>query len=206
MDQGELERAALLFEESLVLRRRANDRWGIAATVSNFGLLELYRSNYERAVQLFEGSLAVRKELGDTLGCAISLVNLGEAARQIGDYDRASKFFTEALMSLRDLDNKDLILGSLGGLATIASAQGLPRRAARLFGAEEVLREELGSPLPPVDQQEYDRYVENARDMLDEATFKKLWLEGRETPLEKSWNMHFGKRAVSWKQRDVSPL
>jgi predicted ATPase/transcriptional regulator with XRE-family HTH domain/Tfp pilus assembly protein PilF len=195
MDQGELERAALLFEESLVLRRRANDNWGIAATVSNFGLLELYRSNYERAVQLFEESLAVRKELGDTLGCAISLVNLGEAARKTGNYDQASEFFTEALMSLRDLGNKDLILGSLGGLATIASAQGLPRRAARLFGAEEVLREELGSPLPPVDRQEYERYVENARGMMAEATFKKLWMEGRETPLDRILEYAFREEA-----------
>src|SRR5437764_1131383 len=105
-----------------------------------------------------------------------------------GDYELAGSLFSQALASLRDFDDKSLMLACLGGLATIAaslgSEQGQARRAARLFGAEESLREALGTPLPPSDQDEYNRYVARVRSELDNSTFATAWAEGRAMTLE----------------------
>jgi predicted ATPase/transcriptional regulator with XRE-family HTH domain len=186
MDQGHFTQAAELLEESLAVRRRLEDHTGIAAVLSNLGLVEMYRSDFARAVQLFEESLAIRRRSGDRVGCAIALCNMGEAARRQADFERARTYFVEAIKSLGDLDDPDLLLGSLGGLATIAAIQEQPVYAARLFGAEEALRESLGMPLPPVDQEEYARHVAGVRDLLDESTFQREWAEGRSMTIEEA--------------------
>jgi hypothetical protein len=80
-------------------------------------------------------------------------------------------------------------LGCLGGLATIAVAQGHARFAVRLFGIEEALRESLNMPLPPADLDEYERVIAAARNSLlsmDEAAFGQIWTEGRAMTAEQA--------------------
>jgi predicted ATPase/transcriptional regulator with XRE-family HTH domain len=179
LDQGDFEQAVELFRQSLLLREQLGDLSGKANTLNNYGLVELYVGNFEQAVRLFEESLRLRLEVGDNRGAAVQLCNLGEAARMQRDYERAGVLFSQALASLRDFDDKALMLGCLGGLATIAAAQGHAQRATRLFGAEESMREALGTPLPPSDQDEYDRHVATVRNHLGVETFASLWAEGR---------------------------
>jgi len=68
---------------------------------------------------------------------------------------------------------------SLDAMAGLAALQGRQPRAAKLFGAAEVLREEIKMPLPPPDREEYDRYVWLAREGLHENTFAAAWSQGR---------------------------
>jgi len=78
------------------------------------------------------------------------------------------------------------IVHALEGVAGLAAAQGDARRAARLYGAAEALREVIRTPLAPFDRTEYDRYVAVARAQLDEAAFSAVWAEGRAMPLEQA--------------------
>jgi hypothetical protein len=76
---------------------------------------------------------------------------------------------------------------SLGGLAAVVAALGSSLRAARIWGAEARLREEIGSPLPPNDRSDYDRRVAAARAALgDHAAFDHAWQEGRALTLEQA--------------------
>jgi predicted ATPase/DNA-binding XRE family transcriptional regulator len=186
MDLGDFERAVPYFEESLQIRREIGDVTGCAGALSNLGLVELYRENPARAVQLFEESLELRRQLGDRRGASIALSNLGEAARQQRDFERARSLFAEALELLREVGDNHVIVAGLGGMATIAVDLGQARHAARLFGAEEALREAIGAPLPPADQAEYRRYVSEARAMLDDCDFDAAWAEGRAMTLEQA--------------------
>src|SRR5207245_8123823 len=74
------------------------------------------------------------------------------------------------------------------------SAAGEARRAARLFGASEVLREEMGRPLPPSNRSRYDRDVASARREMADAAFAEAWQEGRSMPLQRSEERRGGKR------------
>jgi DNA-binding CsgD family transcriptional regulator len=67
------------------------------------------------------------------------------------------------------------------GMAAVYGACGDPVRAARLWGAEESLRETLGLPLlrdfhPYYD---YKGRLSAARRLLDEGTWFSAWAEGR---------------------------
>jgi hypothetical protein len=70
------------------------------------------------------------------------------------------------------------------GLARLASAKGQRDRAARLFGAAELLRETLGYHAS--DQADHDKYVASARAGVAETAFAAAWAEGRAMTLEQA--------------------
>jgi hypothetical protein len=59
-------------------------------------------------------------------------------------------------------------------------------RAARLFGAEEALREAIGFSLLPAQRAEHDRDVAAACTGLGEGIFASTWAEGRALPLDRA--------------------
>ena len=66
----------------------------------------------------------------------------------------------------------------LEGLAAVVAIQGNPAQAGRLWGAAEVLRETMETPIPPVYRADYDRPVAAARAQLGEQAFATAWAEG----------------------------
>lgn len=59
-------------------------------------------------------------------------------------------------------------------------------RAALVFGAAEVLREEIKAPRPVAHRADYERRVAAARAQLDEAAFATAWAEGQEMTPEQA--------------------
>jgi hypothetical protein len=136
---------------------------------------------------LGEESLAMRRELGDPFGIAISLTNLGDVACAEADWVSARALYQEALPIWRELGGKLGIAFSLEGLAAVAASLGSSLRAARIWGAAERLRTEIGSPSPPNERPHYDQRVIASRVALgDDAAFDRAWQEGRAWTLEQA--------------------
>lgn len=111
----------------------------------------------DAARALYEESLALRRKLGDHRGIAEGLEGLaGVAAAACGSAPRRTEWHRRGA-----------------------------ERAARLFGAAEVLRVAIGTPLPPAARPAYDRAVAAARVGLDGEVFAAAWAAGRaNTPEE----------------------
>ena len=76
---------------------------------------------------------------------------------------------------------------SLQELGYVSFARGCLVDAARLWGRSELLREEIGFPLPGIDVPDYRARVSSARMALhDDAAFDAAWLEGRAMTLEQA--------------------
>ena len=79
------------------------------------------------------------------------------------------------------------IANSLEGLAAVVAALGASLRAARIWGAAERLRAEIGSPLPPIYRPCYEREVAAARAVLgDDAAFDHAWQDGHASTIEQA--------------------
>ncbi len=89
MASGEHSTARQQWSESLALYTELRDRWGIAVTSGNLGLIALSESDLTGAVQLFETSLALHRELGVRSGLANRLDALGAVAAARGKNERA---------------------------------------------------------------------------------------------------------------------
>jgi DNA-binding CsgD family transcriptional regulator len=85
----------------------------------------------------------------------------------------------------KELGDKMVARASLDGLACISSAEGASERAARLFGAAEVLGEAVG-PLTPEEDALRAPYLVMARSQLDEASWRAAWAEGRAMSMDQA--------------------
>jgi predicted ATPase/class 3 adenylate cyclase len=186
-EHGEFVPAQALHEESLAIRRELGDRSGIAASLNNLGDVAHEQGDCASARTLNDESLAIMRELGDRWGIALSLGNLGAVAFDEGDYSAARALYDECLAICRELGDRRAIASALEGLAAAVATVGSCLRAARVWGAAERLREEVGSPLSPNERTRYDPRVAAARAALgDDAAFDRAWLEGRALTLEQA--------------------
>ncbi len=87
--QGDLPRAAGLFEESLVLYRELDDDTGVAAVLAELGQVARAQGDHERAVELSGEGLALGRRLGDSRVAAIALGTLGRIERHRGNAEQA---------------------------------------------------------------------------------------------------------------------
>ncbi|MFQ5796576.1 MAG: tetratricopeptide repeat protein [Candidatus Bipolaricaulia bacterium] len=183
--QGNLGQAVELYEEGLALFRELEDKRGIADSFSSLGHVVRYQDDYEQAAEFYEESLALWRELGGKEGIAFSLSNLGWVAYRQGDYERATELFKESITLWRELRDRTSVVWDLENLAETC-VNGQPERAARLFGAAEVLREAIGFPLPLGRRAGYDRNVAAVRADLSGEAFEVAWAEGRAMTLEQA--------------------
>jgi non-specific serine/threonine protein kinase len=177
--QGDYATAENLFAESLALHREKSNSQGIADALGNLGDIATARNDFAAACRFFEQSLALHREVGYSQGIALALGNLGRAAFRLGDYATARARHAESLTIYRDLGDRSNIASALEGFAGTLSMCGDPIRAARLFGAAESLREEIGAARPEDAREEFDRSVSAARGFLGEAAFASNQEGGR---------------------------
>jgi predicted ATPase/DNA-binding SARP family transcriptional activator/DNA-binding CsgD family transcriptional regulator len=182
LHRGDMEGAAVLREDAEALRGEPLDRWTLAELTTFLGMAALYEGDHEGSVALAREALAIYRELGDRQGIVRCYVGLGLTELARGDHERAALQFEETLRLLRSVGEKLGIAYALFGLAGAEAARAQPGRAARLWGAAEALREEMGVALSHWDLYGYDYEgrVSAARTMLgDEGAWEEAWAEGR---------------------------
>ena len=165
---GDYERSRALHEEGLALRIEAGDKGAIAISQMNLGnvLLLLGRVDEARACQ--EESLRLRRETGDPWMIALGEHNLGILTRSQGELDATRELFAGALAVYREHGEKWALAFMLEDVAVVAALVGEPDLALRLAGAGAALREEIGAPRGPADQEELDGQLAPARKALGE--------------------------------------
>jgi tetratricopeptide (TPR) repeat protein len=156
-------------------------------SLSNLGRVALDQGDYVSAGAMWEESHEISRELGDRWGYAWSLMDLGDLAFAQENYSVAQKLHLECLEIRRNLDNRPSIADSLERLAHVAFVLAESLRAARIWGAAERLREELGVPLSADERLRYEPLVASARDTLDDPTaFDLAWQGGRALTLDQA--------------------
>ena len=125
-----------------------------------------------------EEHVLLARRTGDLRSIGHALDDLAMVALLREDFDRARALYRESIALCTEVGQLELVAYGLKGLAVVA-ARERPRRAARLFGAAEVLREAGGVTIWPARRKLYDRALALARDALGEAAFDAEWAAGR---------------------------
>jgi tetratricopeptide (TPR) repeat protein len=176
---GEHALAGTLFEKSLKMARDINDKWLISFTLHFTAIGTSFRRDYELARTQFEECIGLIKDgYGNLPGIAFSLFHLGRIARTQGDYTSAHAHLTEGIQMFLQIGDRRGLGYSLSGFACLAFAQEEINRAARLFGAVDSIREELGSLLEVVLQAEYEQAKSATQELLGEEDFRAEWSNG----------------------------
>lgn len=189
LDQGNYEVATARLRESLVMSRRL--KIPQPGMLMHLGEVALAQGNYTEAHKLFEESLAESQESADLFFMVISTRMLGETALEEGDYERARTLIEQSLRLSRDIQHRRVRVFTLMAFAaalgyTPERSSDQLQRAARIWGAAEVLREEVGIFLPLDNRIRYERDLANARSHLTPAEWATAWAEGRAMSLRQA--------------------
>jgi non-specific serine/threonine protein kinase len=130
-----------------------------------------------------EEAHALTQEQGDPWSIAFARSILGNLLLLRGDVERASALQRESLALRQAIEDTVGIGRCLDCLGWVASAQGHPDRAARLFGAAEAIRERIGAAPHVPWRAEHEERVAAAWVRLPEDAFQAAWSEGRALPL-----------------------
>jgi predicted ATPase/DNA-binding XRE family transcriptional regulator len=178
---GSEDEAAAYFTESYTAAKRAEDA-GVTHQTSrallNLGELARKRGDVARAAACLEEALADVRALDMTWGIANILTLLGHLARGQQDHERAKVRYRESLALYHKLGNATYTAWCLEGIAAVACMEGSYQHATRLCAAAAVLRVAAQTPLPPTEQDDFDKVVMTARAELDERAFTEQWRIG----------------------------
>jgi predicted ATPase len=186
LDRGDTTAARDLLDQSLALQREAGNEGELATVLSNIGILAIHDEEWEYAAGLYQQSLELFARAGDTLGMARAMLNLSDVRLHTRELDEARSLLEQSLKMFEQLGMRwDIayVIENLGGVAAYA---GRPADAARLIGAADRAREELGTPLPEGEKVAYNRYVAAAKEALGDEGFRAAWAEGRDMTLEEA--------------------
>ena len=145
--RGDYERAARMFEESLALHRRAEDRRGVAWSLGSLANVSGDRGNYERAKELYEEGLVLSRELGGARPLGEYLISLGYEYLLEGEHDRATALNEEAAELYQKRGRRGGLHYAFDNLGWAALEQGDYKRAEDLYEQNLVLCRDLGDRL-----------------------------------------------------------
>jgi tetratricopeptide (TPR) repeat protein len=184
MEQARYEDAEAMLQEAATLERAIGDRLALASTLANLGILLRIRGDYPAARLVLNESLMTVREVGERFGEAVTLRSLGMVECADGNLKAAEQHLAESLAICGKLSDRVNTAAAIEGLAHVAVAIDTPRRAARMWGAAERLREEVGSRLPVYEHAAHAKVLEAARAAVGQEEFNKAWQEGRAMTLE----------------------
>jgi len=147
--EGDPGRALALAEESITLFRELGDRRGAATSLRLAGEALLYLGEHARARRAAEESLALFRDLGDRWAIGYALRLLAGIAVAGKEYADAHAWYAETFAMHRDQGDRLGVIKSLEGLADVFAATSQFDRSARILGAAEHLRAEIGAPRTP---------------------------------------------------------
>jgi predicted ATPase/DNA-binding SARP family transcriptional activator/DNA-binding CsgD family transcriptional regulator len=187
---GDRERTAALRQEVEALRGEPLERGTLAWLTTFLGVTALYEGDYERSGALARESLAIYRELGDRRGMSLCHFDLGFIELIRSNHESAAALLEESVRVLRGSEDKFCLAYGIFGLAAVAAARAQPRRAARLWGAAEAIREQIGVvSLTHLELHAYDYEgrVSAARNMLgDEGAWEEAFAQGRTMSAEEA--------------------
>lgn len=141
---GDLEGARSQLRQAKVLAGALDDAGADAMLALTEAFIALGDTDLQAVGRVYSEWAGRARDRGDiqTLSYLISMY--GFSLLQNGQAVTAGPLFEEALAIERRLENRDMILYMLDGLACQAAMSGRPQRAARLLGAAENLQAETG--------------------------------------------------------------
>lgn len=99
---------------------------------------------------------------------------------------RTSAWWTKSTPNPKSPGPTKCYFPCLEGLALIASTQGHPERAARLFGAAEAARDVFGITMPREGAGDQEHFWATIRERPEGTAFATAWAEGRAMTLEQA--------------------
>jgi predicted ATPase len=171
-------------DEVIRVARLSRSPFILAMAISNVGRSEKFSGDYASALQHLDEACAFFTQMGDPYMQVSMRTETAHVYRLQGRYPEALSIYNETIRAFRDFNQLPAVAHVLECLAYVAVMQNQPDRAARLYGAAEMLRERLGSQMLSMERREYDESLVRLRIQLSEPALAHAWAQGRALDLD----------------------
>jgi predicted ATPase/class 3 adenylate cyclase len=193
--RGNDDQALAFYWESHEMFQVIHHKEATASVLHRIAQVELVCGRLDQAQAACEQSLALSREMGLSGAMTHTLHWLGNIACEQGDYARAWALHTEGMALAIRLKSPDASTCGLRAIARLAAVQGQLHRAARLFGAAEVLLEPISRWEFPFEQRYYIPIIDMLRVQMDAAAWAATWDAARVLTIEQAIDEALGKYA-----------
>jgi non-specific serine/threonine protein kinase len=183
--RGDLVGAAGHGADTLARFQALADREGMAWSLLNRAAAAYYAGELANARVAAREALGLAGEAAYKEGSAWGLNFLGLVALRERRIDQAAALLRRSLELHRDLGDRWRMASVLEALAGVARARGDLPRAVRLDAGAAALRQALGTPLPPVEAQDWEGERSAAAAALGAAAYEANVLAGAALPPER---------------------
>jgi len=178
IEQGNYARAAALLEEALPSVRATNRPRPLAVTLNLLGRALLGNGDVARALLLFAEALDLFEREESQTGVVWALLNLGLAERAAGQLAQAACHYRRCFQLNLQLERDGGMMAALEGLASVAAAEGNPKRAVILLATAQALRTRSGQVLSLYEVDIQQQSITTAKAALSEAEWNAAWYKG----------------------------
>lgn len=166
---GDVEGARANFVEAAEIGKSIGESMLESMSLFNLAYLSLTSDNLPLAAEQMHAALTAFRAADDEYGVARALTGLGSIALREGRNADAAAFLRDSLAREHAHHNREGALWALE-LLSAALADSDPGHAARLLGAAQALRDDVGTPLQDRELEIHDATVATLRESLgDEA-------------------------------------
>jgi predicted ATPase/class 3 adenylate cyclase len=141
---GNTDVARAVLEEAIAINRTIPGSVPLASNLANLGQLETAAGRLDRAAEVLKEALVLDAEHGDRFGVTVDRHALSEVSLRAGRPAEACDLLSGTFDYVASSGNTPVLVYTLELAAAIAACLGEPLRAARLAGAAETIRRELG--------------------------------------------------------------
>lgn len=121
---SEIEEAEEHYKEAEIIAREANNDEGLAAALSNRGIIYGIKGELDKAIYYCHQSLDIEREIGNREGEASVLGNIGIIYRYKGDNEKALEYYEQALNIAREKQLSKIEASQLGNIGIIYHLKG----------------------------------------------------------------------------------
>ena len=183
--ESDPERSRTLCLESAEVARDCGDTLTLALATVGLGSIAWEARDVETARPLLQHGVELAREVSDARCEASALCDLFSIALAEGSIDEAEDHMRRCLRLASSVGYREFVFWSLFGLAEVAARRGETARAARLLGAADTVREQVGYGDPESLEQEQRARIAAALDTAD-AELVEAESEGRALTLDEA--------------------
>jgi predicted ATPase/DNA-binding CsgD family transcriptional regulator len=170
---------------ALAAFKRLGDLRATATTLINLGACAQYRGELPLARERLQEALAIARDLGFQEAIAWASHELAIAERRARRPPReVAPMLRGALLVHRNLGDRWRVASVLEEIVGSLLVRNDPERATEVLGATDALREQLGTPVPPVEAPDLDATRAALERRLNAGTFASAWADGRAHELD----------------------
>ena len=171
--------ARTLLEDSIAIARTLGDGARLAPALTSLGHVESAAGNLDRATEVLQEALSLDRAHGDLLGVAIDQQALAVTSLHAGRGGEAHHLLSASIDYVVSSGDTEFLANTLELAAGVAGHLAAARRAARLAGAAEGVRQRASLPIPVRDAAILEVFLAPARASMPRQAWDAELAAGR---------------------------